>query len=74
MKEFKKLKEALERMNEFNAQMESEVMRLKELVKRTKNVALNMLGALKENKIHHGGNTTTKNYPTSIMRKGRLID
>jgi len=47
---------------------------LKELAKRTKNLALTMLGALKEDNVHHGGNTTTKKHPISIMRKGRLIE
>jgi hypothetical protein len=66
--QFEKLQEALERMNEFDSHMDSEVSRLKELAKRTNNFMPTVLGALREDNIQHGGSTKIKNLPISIMR------
>jgi hypothetical protein len=45
---FKKLHEALEKMEKFDAQIKCKINRLKELVVRTYTLALATLGALRE--------------------------
>jgi hypothetical protein len=56
-------------MDEFNAQIESKINKLKALTRGTETLMSTALGALREESIQHEGNATTKNHPRPLMRK-----
>jgi hypothetical protein len=69
-----KLQEALGRMDEFDAQMESGIDKLKALARGTKTLTKDVLGALREERTQHEYNTTTKGRPMPLKKKGKVVE